>query len=166
MKVLELLDEFESKLEISSSIPFSGKILIDRGEIFNLLKEIQLLLPDEIKHAKWIRDDRNNIIDEAKREAELIISEAKNKEQEILIDAQQQSNELLDKHKLLVIAKERAENIVGKAKLEAKDIRQNSFEYSLELINKVHNNMDDITQLLEKNRQELNSYLESEDENI
>jgi vacuolar-type H+-ATPase subunit H len=163
MKVLELLDEFESRLEISSSIPFSGKILVDRSEINNLLKEIQLLLPDEIKHAKWIRDDRNNIIEEAKKDANLIVSEAKAREREMLIGAQEQFDSMLDQHKLVELARQKAEQIILKSKRDSEDIRQGAFRYSLEIIEKAHNNMTEVTQLLEKNRNELRSFIKTDE---
>lgn len=163
MKVLELLDEFESRLEISSSIPFSGKILVDRGEVSNLLKEIQLLLPDEIKHAKWIRDDRNNIIEEAKKDAEMIVSQAQSKEQEILKNAQDQFDDMLDRHKLVEAARQKSEMIMAKARSEAEEIKQNALQYSMDIIEKAFHNMDEITQLLDKNRMELQSFIKSEE---
>ncbi len=163
MKVLELLDEFESRLEISSSIPFSGKILIDRSEINNLLKEIQLLLPDEIKHAKWIRDDRNNIIEEAKKDANLIVTEAKAREQEVLIGAQEQFDVMLDQHKLVELARQKAEKIIQKAKRDSEDIRQGAFRYSLEIIDKAYNNMTEVLHLVFESRSEMRSFIKTDE---
>ncbi|MCK5762484.1 MAG: ATPase [Clostridiales bacterium] len=164
MKVLELLDEFESRLEISSSIPFSGKILIDRNEISNLLKEIQILLPDEIKHAKWIKDERNKIIEDAKRDADRIVGEAQTKESQIIKGAQNQYDHILDEHKVVEMAKQRAEIILSKAKIDAAEIRQNAFQYSMDIIDKAYQNMNEITEMLEKNREELKTYVKTEDE--
>lgn len=163
MKVLELLDEFESRLEISSSIPFSGKILVDRTEISNLLKEIQLLLPDEIKHAKWIRDDRNNIIEEAKKDADLIVSEAKAKEAEILKGAQEQFEAKLDQHKIVELARQKAEQLLSQAKKDSEEIRQGAFRYSLEIVEKARQNMADVTRLLDDNVEELRGFVRTDE---
>jgi len=163
MKVLELLEEFEEKLEGSSTIPFSGKIVIDREEINNFIKEIQLLLPDEMKHAKWIKDERNQIIDDANIESQNILQKANIKEQEILSGAKEQYEELLDKHKLVELAKEKAGKIIAKAHVDSEDIRNNAFKYSLDIITKAHQNMEDITKLLEKNKEELNNYIKPEE---
>ncbi|MBN2260978.1 MAG: ATPase [Clostridiales bacterium] len=165
MKVLELLDEFESKLEVSSSIPFSGKILIDRNEISNLLKEIQLLLPDEIKHAKWIKDERNKIIDDAKRDADRIVNEAQTKETQILRGAKDQFDHLLDEHKVVELARQKSDMILSKAKADAEEIKKNAFLYSYDIISKAYNNMIDVTELLENNKNELKKYIDGQEKN-
>lgn len=162
MKVLELLEEFEERLETSSTIPFSGKIVIDREEINNFIKEIQLLLPDEMKHAKWIKDERNKIIEDANRDAKDILEEANAKEQEILSGAKEEYEELLDKHKLVELAKEKAEKIIAKAHVDSGDIRNNAFKYSQDIISKAYQNMVEITKLLEKNKEELDTYIKPE----
>ncbi len=47
MRVLILLNELEDKMESASTVPLTGKTIIDRDDILDLLNEIRLQLPDE-----------------------------------------------------------------------------------------------------------------------
>ena len=51
--------------------------MVDAEEIFQIVREIRLALPDDVQQAKWIRDERDRILGEAKAEHERIIREAK-----------------------------------------------------------------------------------------
>jgi cell division septum initiation protein DivIVA len=159
MKVLELLDDLENLLEAASTVPFSGKIMVDRNDVSNLIKEIQILLPDEMKHAKWIKDERNKIIEDARRDAQRIVDEAQRKEDEILNGAKNQFDDILDEHKIVELARQKSEKMLFKAQQEASDIRKNAFLYSYDIIEKAHHNMDEILKILQKNKYELEEYI-------
>ena len=46
-----------------------GKALIDREELLEIIKEIRIQLPDEVKQAQWIKEERQRILVEAQKEA-------------------------------------------------------------------------------------------------
>lgn len=73
MKVLELLEELEDIVDEATGLPLTGKIMLDAEEIFQIVREIRLALPDDVQQAKWIRDERDRILSEAKTEYERII---------------------------------------------------------------------------------------------
>ena len=79
MEIFELISRFEEILENAKSMPFSDKILIDGEEAGDLLQEIKLKLPDEIKQAKWVREEREKILVEAHNEADEVVKEAENR---------------------------------------------------------------------------------------
>ena len=58
MKVLELLEELEDIVDEATGLPLTGKIMLDAEEIFQIVREIRLALPDDVQQAKWIRDER------------------------------------------------------------------------------------------------------------
>jgi len=55
MEILKLIDEIEDIIENGSSVPFSSKVMIDADEIYDIISEIRIKLPDEIKQANWIK---------------------------------------------------------------------------------------------------------------
>jgi len=55
MEMLSILETLEDLVEKSVTVPFSGKCLVDKEEILEIIKEIRLKLPDDIKQAKWIK---------------------------------------------------------------------------------------------------------------
>ena len=58
MEIFTLLETLEEMLENSKSIPFSDKGIIDKEEMLEIIKEIRLKLPDELKQAKWVKEER------------------------------------------------------------------------------------------------------------
>ncbi|RKD27824.1 hypothetical protein SAMN02745883_00197 [Caminicella sporogenes DSM 14501] len=144
MSVLNLLDELEDILENGSSIPFSGKVLIDREEITELLKEIRIQLPDEVKQAQWIREERNKILIDAQSEAERIIEEAK-----------RQVEELINQQEIIKLAQDKANEIVEQAKKQAHEIRVGSLQYADEILEKLEKNISDVSEIIRNNRMEL-----------
>lgn len=144
MEVLKLLDEIEDIIESSSSIPFAGKVVVDKEEILDIIKEIRIKLPDEIKQAEWIKEERQRILVEAQNEADTIVEEAK-----VHIE------EMIDKEEITKQARERAEEIIEKAQSNAKEIRIGAREYADELLKNVQDILQSMVGTLDENRNEL-----------
>jgi vacuolar-type H+-ATPase subunit H len=89
MEILSILESLEDLVEKSVSVPFSGKCMIDKEEILEIIKEIRLKLPDDIKQAKWVKEERQRILLEAQKEAN-----------EIIKDAENQISSLIDEHEI------------------------------------------------------------------
>ena len=77
MEIFTLLETLEELLEKSKNVPFSTKGIVDKEQMLDLIKEIRLKLPDELKQAKWVKEERQRILVEAKKEAENIIRQIK-----------------------------------------------------------------------------------------
>ena len=78
MEIFTLLDELEEYLEGVKAVPFTNKCIADKEDILDIIKEIRLKLPDELKQAKWVKEERSRILVEAKKEADGIVKEAEN----------------------------------------------------------------------------------------
>ena len=102
MNVDELLDLLDETLEESTNLPFTGgKRMVDVDKVRDIIDDIRLNMPAEIKQAKAIVNDRAEIVAGARREAEGIIKKAEDRarimvdQQEIVRQAQQKAAELL-----------------------------------------------------------------------
>ncbi len=124
MDVLSLLEELEQVLENSNSMLFSKKVLVDKEQVTMLINEIKNKTPDELKQAKWVKEERQRILQDAQKEANDIIKEAENRiismidEHEITKKAMEQRTEILDaaekyKKDLISATKEHADNILS-----------------------------------------------------
>lgn len=98
-----MVDQIDDVLEKAFSFPLSGgKILVDGEEIRNLLDDIRLNLPKDIRQAERIVADRTQIISDAKREAETIVRVAEERakamvaKDEITREAQEKANEMMN----------------------------------------------------------------------
>ena len=77
MSIDELLDVMDETLEDALNVPFSGgKRMVDVEKVRELIDDIRLNMPQEIQQAKAVVKDRTQIIDKAKREADMIIKRA------------------------------------------------------------------------------------------
>ena len=101
MEIFTLLETLEDILEKSKTVPFTDKSIVSRNEILDIIKEIRLKLPDELKQAKWIKEERERIIKEAQKDADDIVKEAENRiiamidEHEITKQANERKNEII-----------------------------------------------------------------------
>ena len=57
MEIFTLLEALEDILERSRTVPFTDKGIVSKNEILDIIKEIRLKLPDELKQAKWIKEE-------------------------------------------------------------------------------------------------------------
>ncbi|MDR7869906.1 MAG: ATPase [Tissierellaceae bacterium] len=144
MDVLKLIDEIEDILEEGSPLPFSKKVMVDTEEILDIIKEIRIRLPDEIKQAAWIKDEKLRILAEAQKDADNMLNEA-----EFRLE------ELIDQEAITKAAKERAEEIITKAQSTAKEIRLGAMEYADSLLLETQEELKEVIGLLNDNRKEL-----------
>ncbi len=118
MKILELLDELEEIMETGTGLILTGKIMVDPDEVLEIVKEIRSELPEEMEQAKWIKSERQRILDEAKSEYETVIK-----------DARRQSEILVENDEITLKAKARAEEILRNAEATAKQLKLSTFDY-------------------------------------
>lgn len=144
MEILTVLETLEDLIEGSSGVPFSNKCLIDREEVLEIIKEMRLKLPEDIKQAKWVKEERQRILLEAQKEANNILKDAENK-----------IASLVDEHEITKKAYEQANEIVGSAQKNAREIRLGAREYADSVLNKVEEILTDATDVIRTNRSEL-----------
>lgn len=102
MSIEEILEMMDETLDKAIQVPLSGrKSMIDVEKMRELVDEIRLNLPTEVKQAKMLVSDRKQIINDAKLEADTIIKKAEEKaaallsHQEITRQAQHKANEIM-----------------------------------------------------------------------
>ena len=129
MDALELLDELEDIIDKGASVPFSGRCILDKEELLDVLQEIKLKLPDDLKQAKWIKEERQRILQEAQTESDNLIKSAEDK-----IIAMVNENEITKK------AIVQGNQIIENARQNAQQISDSSYNYAdnlLETVEKV-----------------------------
>lgn len=118
MEGMEILDQLEDIIENSHNVPLIGKAMVDKDELLNLIQELRLKMPDDLKQAKWIKGERQRILLEAQKEATSIIKTAEDK-----IISMINENEITKK------ANEAAEEIIKNANTRSKEIKNATRQY-------------------------------------
>ncbi|MFQ3579583.1 MAG: hypothetical protein SNJ71_05525 [Bacteroidales bacterium] len=144
MEILSILEALEDLVEKSVSVPFSGKCLVDKEEILELIKEMRVKLPDDIKQSKWIKDERQRILLEAQKEANNMLKEAESR-----------ISLLVDEHQIARQAQEQSQEIIANAQRKAREMRLGANEYVDSILAKLEGFLNDTIQEIKSNRKEL-----------
>ena len=163
-RIEQLIEDIYEFVESCKMQPLSStKVVVPKDELYDLLDELRLRTPDEIKRYQKIISNRDAIIADAEEKASTMLSEAQEKtnnlisEHEIMQQAYYQANQIVDQ------ATEEAHRIINAANQDAHQIRTGALSYSEDMLGIVEvilqNTFDE-----SKNR--FKSLLDSMEENL
>ena len=144
MEIFTLLETLEDILERSKTLPFTEKAVIDKEEFFEIIKEIRLKLPEELKQAKWVKEERQRILVEAQKEADDIVKEAENR----IIS-------MIDEHEITKKAYEQKAEIIEAANEMSREISNGTKEYADNVLQGIEVALEDALKIIQNNRKEL-----------
>lgn len=131
VNIIELLEYLQDIVDKSPKVPMSGKIMLDKREILEVIDEIINYLPDQLKKAEWIMNEKERILNEAKKEYDSVKKETTN-----------MMRKNVENHNIVKEARERAEEIIASAQRDAKAIRLGSRDYSDEILSQVDKELE------------------------
>ena len=144
MEIFTLLETLEEALEKSRTIPFSDKCIVDKEEFFEIIKEIRIKLPDELKQAKWVKEERQRILVEAQKEADGIVKEAENR-----IIA------MVDEHEITRKAYDQKTEIIETANEMSREISKGTKDYADSILQNIEESLGKALETIQNNRREL-----------
>src|SRR5258708_14740588 len=77
MDVLVLIDKLDDLVHNAKAVPLTDQVRIDREEIYDILDQMRATIPEEIKQARWIVKERQEMLAEAKREQDRLLQDAR-----------------------------------------------------------------------------------------
>lgn len=144
MEILEIIDKLEEKIDKAMNIPFINRSLMDKEELLADIEDIRLQLPEELKQARWMKEERKKIISEAQQEAEGIIKAAEEK-----------TIQMVQEHEITKKAYERATNMIDSAKANAQETRTQAVEYCDEMLYSMQQKFESLAETLKESRNNL-----------
>ena len=124
MDVLVLIDKLDDLVHNARAVPLTDQVRVDKEEIYDILDQMRATIPEEIKQARWIVKERQEMLAEAKREAERIVKEARERQERMV------SEEEITKQ-----AERGAEDIIEDARAREREIRLGAEDYADEILN-------------------------------
>ncbi|MFN2525874.1 MAG: hypothetical protein ABR505_06375 [Actinomycetota bacterium] len=118
MDLIERIDEMQVLVEEAKSVPLSSSAVINREEFLELLAQLKDEVPEEIRQARWMARDRDELLARAHKEAERIISEAR-----------EQRDRLLSRTEIYQAAQREAERILEEARDRGTRIQHEAEDY-------------------------------------
>src|SRR3954467_8883508 len=144
MDVLVLIDKLDAVVHNARAVPLTDQVRVDREEIYDLLDQMRATIPEEIKQARWIVKERQEMLAEAKREAERIVREAR----------EQQSRPTADEE-ITKQAERAADEIVEEARGREREIRLGAEDYADEILNTLEVNLQKFLATVQRGRDRL-----------
>ena len=134
-KIEQIITEIEQYIDNCKFQPLSTtKIVVNKDDIDELLAELRLRTPDEIKKYQKIIANKDAILNDAKERSEAMIAEATAhinqlvSEHEIMQKAYNEANQIIEQ------AQQQAQDILGNATNEANDLRTRAMQYTDDIL--------------------------------
>lgn len=130
MDIQHLIDRLEQVLTESRRIPLSANLLVDEDRLFNIIDQMRVSIPEEVKRANRVEAEKDRILAQAQEEAERIRELAKH-----------EATDLVRRDTVMVSAQGRADTILERARRDAEMMRQESDVYALDVLAKLEEDM-------------------------
>jgi cell division septum initiation protein DivIVA len=130
MDIQHLIDRLEQSLNESRRVPLTSSLIVDEDRIFNIIDQMRVSIPEEVKRAGRVEAEKDRILAQAKEEAERIRGLAK-----------QEAMELVKRDAITASAQQRAENIIERARREADNLRHEADVYVMDVLSKLEEDL-------------------------
>jgi hypothetical protein len=142
--ILYLLDQLEEVLGAGSRVPLTSRTLVDEPEILDILDQIRVSIPDELKAARQLTEERDQVIADAHAEAD-----------RILRDADQQAADRVALHAVVHAAEMRAADIEDRAMDQAASVRRDADDYAYSVLKKLREQIGQVALTVDRGMSEL-----------
>jgi len=126
-----LLDRLEEALVTGSRVPLMARTLVDEQECLDILDQMRVAMPTEIKEARRVIAEREHVLAEAREEADRIIAGAK-----------KHAHRLVEEHAVVRSAQLRATEIEEQAERDALTTREEADRYAGTLLTRVQERLE------------------------
>lgn len=126
MDILHLVDRLEEIFNAGTAIPLSHKLMVDEDRVLEIIDQMRVSIPEEVKKSQQVLAQRDRILAQAQEEAARTVQIAKEK-----------SEQLLSRESLVQQAQMKVEQIIQAARSDAEQIRAEADDYTLDVLTKL-----------------------------
>jgi F0F1-type ATP synthase membrane subunit b/b' len=144
MDVLVLIDKLDDLVHQAKAVPLTDQVRIDREEIYDILDQMRATIPEEIKQARWIVKERQEMLAEAKRETDRVLQEAR-----------EQAVREASQTEIVKLAEKQAQDIVDDARRQARETRLEMEDWADGILSTLEVNLDKFLVAVRRGRERL-----------
>jgi len=144
MDVMALIDRIEEAMDGGRSVPLMRGRLVDIEKVYEIIDEIRGNFPDELKQARWIVKERQEMLEEAEKEANRILEEARDR-----------AESMASEQEVVRRASEQAASILDDAKQAEREIRLGAEDYADEMLANLEVNLGKLLTAVQRGRDRL-----------
>ena len=131
MDILHLVDRLEELFNESRAIPFTQSVIVDEERMLDIIDQMRVSIPEEIKKAQQLTAQRDRIMAQSQEESNRVIALAREKAEQIV-----------DRDAIVQSANARAEQIIEQARIESENTKRDADEYVLNSLNQIEAEME------------------------
>ncbi|MHB1340260.1 MAG: ATP synthase subunit B family protein [Coriobacteriia bacterium] len=144
MDIMALIDRIEELIDAGRNVPFSSNKMVDPDKIYEIIDEIRANFPDELKQARWIVKERQEMLEEAEKEANRVLEEARDRAAAIASDQE-----------IVKLAEQQAADILDSARTKEREIRLGAEDYADEMLANLEVNLGKLLTAVQRGRDRL-----------
>lgn len=158
-RIEQLIDEIETYIDNCKYQPFSNtKIIVDKEDIDELLRELRMKTPDEIKRYQKIISNKEAILNDARAKAEALINDATIHTNELINEHEIMQQAYAQANEVVTMATKQAQDILDNATIEANNMRSAAMQYTDGILANVENLL---TQTMKTTQDHYDSFISS-----
>jgi F0F1-type ATP synthase membrane subunit b/b' len=131
MDILHLVDRLEELLNQSRAFPLTHNVIVDEDRILDLIDQMRVAIPEEVKKAQQVLAQRDRILAQAQEEANRTLAIAREK-----------SEQLVERDAIVQAAQARSEQIQGQARVDYEKTQREADEYVIETLSRLEMELD------------------------
>ena len=146
-RIEQLIDEIEEYIEgCKPKFMSSTEIIVNKDEIDELLRELRMKTPDEIKRYQKIISNKEAILNDAKAKAEALINEATVHTNELINEHEIMQQAYAQANEVVTMASKQAQEILDNATIEANNVKSAAMQYMDDMLAHLENIISASTQ--------------------
>ena len=130
MDILHLVDRLEELFNAGRSIPFTRRLLVDEDRVLDIIDQMRVSIPEEVKKAQQVLAQRDRVLAQAQEEAQRTVQLAKEK-----------GDQMVERDTIVMAAQNRADQILQTAKADADATRTDADDYALEVLSRLESEL-------------------------
>lgn len=134
MDILQLIDRLEELFNDAKAVPFTHNVIVDEDRMLELIDQMRISIPDEVKKAQQVIAQRDRVMAQAQEEA--------NRTLEI---ARQKADGFVQKDIIVQEAQRRAEQILAQARADAEATRVEADNYVVDALMQLQDQLTRLT---------------------
>ena len=136
--ILQLIDKLEEVLDTGRGVLFSDKVAIDRNAFLNIVDQMRITIPQEIRKAREVTVERDKYIAQAHDEARRIIAQAR-----------EDAAKMLDEHRVRQEAEQHASELILAAQRQAQQVQAGADAYAEAKLNELAQQVDQLQRVIQ-----------------
>lgn len=129
--LMGMLDRLEDLIDDATHVPFTGRVVVNVDQAYDLIDQLRKSIPENMRQAQRVIQDRDRIVAQAREQAEAIVQEA-----------QAYAERLARESNIMQRAQEEAARVMEEARRQSREIKLGARDYAAEMLQRLEDNLE------------------------